>query len=252
MLHLVFILLVVLSTPPSVDAQSTSDRNFRARSNASGSLNDCALRARSNEVTTTDRTTFRARPRNHDLVVSAVNGVSPALTNADVDTTFAAASTLLQAAQNPPADVACCVSITRNGNLGSFAQPAGMMGGVITNSAELTAVANIAADMMVVNGISFCSSTGTFTGCQTGGNIILTRARITAANAATTAHELGHREGLDHTPPCPSGSCGTATACTCAGGSAANTRTVMFCSACAGRDTISATECDAYQADAAQ
>ncbi len=252
MRHLIFILLVVFATLPLASAQSTSERNFRARSNASGSLNDCTLRARSNESATTDRRFFRARPRNHDLVISAVNGVAPALTNAIVDTTFAAGSTLLQAAQNPPADVACCVSITRNGTLGNFAQPTGMVGGVITTNAELTAVAGIGADIMVVNGISFCAGAGNFTGCRTGGSIILTRARISAANAATTAHELGHREGLCHTTGCPCGTCGTAAACTCAGGSAANIRTVMFCAACAGRDTISAAECSTYQSNATQ
>ena len=247
-----FALTVLWLDPGAAEGQATDGLQFRARSNASGTLSDCSLRARSNSAVTADHLTFRARPRNHALAVSAVTGVNPNLTNGNVDATFAAASTLLQAAQNPPADVTCCVSITRTGNVGNFAPPAGMVGGVISNQAELNAVAGVGADLMVVNGITFCGQNGSYAGCATGGAMILVRGQMTAANSTTIAHELGHREGLCHTGPCPCGQCGASANCTCAGGGAF-TRDVMFCSVCAGaQDTISAAECGTYQANATQ
>lgn len=245
----VFILLLVFTMLSTANAQSTNDRRFRADSDASDSVSDCAFRVRSNESATMERSAFRVRPRNHNLTVSAINSVT--LTNADVDTAFEAASTLLQAAQNPPDDQNCCVSITRDGNVGNFAQQAGMVGGVITNNTELQAVGAIGDDVMVVNDINFCGGTGNFNGCEISGSIIFDNGVFTAGREATIAHELGHREGLCHTGGCPCGRCGT---CTCAGSSAADTRTIMFCSSCTGvaRDTISAAECSTYQSNAAK
>ncbi len=234
------------------EAQSTSRRTFTSSASSNSTSANCSLRVRSNTDSTLSRRSFVARPRNHALSVSAVNGVNPALNNANVDTTFAAASTLLQAAQNPPADVSCCVSITRTGNLGNFAQPAGMVGGVISNQAELNGVNAVGANLMIVNGITFCGQVGTYVGCRPGGgNLIVIRAQMNAANSATVAHELGHREGLCHTGSCPCGQCGSSTACTCAGGGG-NSRDVMFCRTCPNQDTISAAECSSYQANATQ
>ena len=62
------IVIVLLGIAPSA-AQVTDERSFVVRSDSSGSVNDCSLRSRSNENSTDDALTFRARPRSQQITV---------------------------------------------------------------------------------------------------------------------------------------------------------------------------------------
>ena len=235
--------------------QTANRRRFSARTDQAGVEGSCRFAARSDIVTNLDRRSFQARSMTQNVTVGVLGG---GVTQAQVDAALGAATTLLQADQGGGADVPCCVAIRRTGNVGAVAA----IGDGDTNietSAEVQAAVSAGFGVVVVGTITFCSNAGTFNGCQSGGSLVLAQARVTnLANTDTIAHEIGHRQGLPHTAPCPSGACCPASgpcnvACTGACDSSADERTIMHCrsnNCFPTRDTINGAECSAFQTGA--
>jgi hypothetical protein len=236
--------------------QAANRRRFRVRTDQAGVEGGCRFAARSDIVTNLDRRSFQARSMTQNVTIGVLGGV---VTQAQVDAALGAATTLLQADQGGGADVPCCIAIRRTGNVGVVAA-IGDGDANVETSAEVQAAVGAGFSIVVVNTITFCSIAGTFNGCQSGGSLILAQARVTnLANTDTIAHEIGHRQGLPHTAPCPSGTCCPTSgpcnaACTGACDSSADERTIMHCrsnNCFPTRDTINAAECSAFQTGAA-
>lgn len=248
--------LVGLATAGSdASGQTANRKRFRARTDRTSVEGRCRFAARSDISTNLDRRSFQARSMTQNVSVGVLGGV---VTQAQVDAALGAATTLLQADQGGGADVPCCIAIRRTGNVGVVAA-IGDGDANVETAAEVQAAVGAGFSIVVVNTITFCSNAGTFNGCQSGGSLILAQARVTnLANTDTIAHEIGHRQGLPHTAPCPagtccpsSGPCNPACIATCDG--SADERTIMHCQSnnCfPTRDTINAAECRAFQTGA--
>lgn len=240
----VVVLIALLSAllPATAEAQTTSRRSFRSQNSSAGLQANCWLRARSDTNSNENRRYFAARPSHFDLTVSAVQGL--VVTNAGVDTTLDAASTMLQGAQQPPADVACCLALLRSGNVGSFPPSNTMVGGVVSTQAEQNYVLNINADLKFVSAISFCGQAGSYAGCAGSGTLMVSN----GTGGATYAHEVGHREGLCHTGTNCNPTCGQAGTCSGCGDPSSND--IMYYRTCgANQNILSAAECVTYRQD---
>ena len=224
-------------------AQSDFERNFLVDSQDPDTQLTCGLIVQSNLVSTATARGFSLQPGGrHLLTVSAVQGLP--VTPEQFDAALDNASVLLQAIQNPPADVFCCIALRRTGAIGVFQPPASMVGGVVTTQAEQSAVFSVDADVKLVAGIQFCGQMGNYAGCAIGGTIMAEQ----GTPGATYAHEIGHREGLCHRATNCVPTCGQAGGCT--GCEDPGSRNIMYFAICSSNDTISADECSAFVEDA--
>lgn len=182
-----------------------------------------------------------ARPMSHELSVTVLNGLAD--TAASVDATFNAASTLMQQ-DSGASDSNCCVEIRRDGGVTFVATP--VTGGVINNNSDLQAVRGLAGDLKVVAAINFCGQGGTFAGCRSGNDLVVT----TGFGAATIAHELGHREGLCHVATSCNPTCGQAG--TCSGCGDASSNNIMYFRVCnaSPQDRFTSSQCSSFQGGA--
>lgn len=215
-----------------------SVRGFRATRTSTGVLTECVLRVRRDSLTTKTRRMFRARPYADGLTVSRVNGM--ATTAATVDTLFAGASALIQGDQGGGGDVSCCVSFLRTGAVGTFQPPASMTGGTITTQSELDAVFDVNADVKLVQGFTGTAFPPGTAGAERNGTIVLA-----ALNAATLAHELGHRAGPCHVGSLCTPTCGGRG--NCSGCGDPFSRRIMYFQFCAGAGNITASECSDFR-----
>ncbi len=235
-------------------AQVNDARGFLGLSNQPNVETSCGFRVRSNENATLQRRGYILRLPDWTLTVSQLTGLG--VTNAAVDLTLDQAADLLKVDQGGT-DVNCCVDMRRQGTIGNFAAPAGMVNGVITTQAESNAVFAINADIKIVTNIQFCGVAGQFAGCADGSSIIVVNgfnppATNTFTDPVTVAHEAGHWAGLGHvaqTCQPTSGQCGTGpNACSdCTDGFS---NRVMYCRICAGapnQGVITANQCNSWQ-----
>lgn len=235
--------LAAIWTTGAALAQSTTDESMSVRS-GSGLHADCNLLVGDYSGSRQLRDLV-ARPRRHFLEVTVLTGLPD--TAASVDATFDAASTLVQ--QDTGAnDATCCATILRDGAVNVVAPPAGMADGVIDTATDRNNVRALPGDVKVVAAINFCSMSGSFAGCQTGGSLILT----TGFAASTLAHEIGHREGLGHVgsncTPSFGGQGNCPTGCPASDASVNN---IMWWQACGGPDFTSG-QCSGFQGGASR
>lgn len=229
----------VLFGVPLVLAQTTAETSFRVRDDQSDSLIDCAFVVRDGLSSDESSMQLLARPPRRPMTVSRLSTIT--YTNAQADGIFNAASSLIEASQSN-ADASCCYELRRSGAVGTFTAPSGMVGGVITNSSESSAVFAVNAAVKIVSGISFCGQSGSYVGCADGSTLIFTA----STGGATLAHEVGHLQGLCHTSTSCNPTCGQCGTCTCSDASAFD---VMFCAICNGasQGIISSSECSSYR-----
>lgn len=226
-----------------IQADSEFEKTFGVRAEGSSKA-ACLFLARTDENGSQHRTHYLARPMGQTLSFAVINGLTD--NAASIDATLTTASQALQQ-DNTDADEGCCVEIRRTGAVNNFAQPAGMVGGVIQDEDDLDAVEDIAGDVKIVAAINFCGQNGSYAGCQTGNSLILT----TGFGASTIAHELGHMQGLCHVGTNCTPTCGQAG--NCSGCSDPSSNNVMYFSVCAGnQDVISASECSTFRKGASQ
>lgn len=138
----------------------------------------------------------------HELALSAANhpDVGAPLSDARLDEVLAEASLRIGRAETSD-DVACCVSIVRDGPVGSFGTSGDGLD-VIDDYSEMRAVMNDAsARVKVVRAINYCGGTGTnIIGCgwTPGNGIAVVRMEALGREGVLWAHEYGHNAGLPH------------------------------------------------------
>jgi len=133
-----------------------------------------------------------ATPVTHQLQVSQHTSLN--LTDAGTDTILIDATTVAQA-NDGPGDVACGVSVARNGGLTTFAAF-----GIINSSGDLNAVLALPGNIKVVNQINWCGGfSPNIIGCAPIPGTSLAVVRFTASQEGILwLHEFGHNQGLNH------------------------------------------------------
>jgi len=128
--------------------------------------------------------------------------VDQPLTESELDTIFAVATSLLQRQDFECPDMACPVTFGRSGPIGTF----DVGSTVITSESALDDAFDVSGDIKVVTsmvgvcGISAIDDTAVILGCAfTSGSVVIVR----EADPDVWAHEWGHVQGLDHRDNCP-------------------------------------------------
>lgn len=235
----------VLLWNASAGAQVTNNEEMRVE-DRSGSRADCGFTVSDAFFPSVRRErTLTVRPRRHFRTITAINGLG--VTTAQVDTTFDAASTLLQQ-DSGSGDSNCCTAILRSGAINFVNAPASTPGGVIASSGDLDDIFDLPNDIKIVASIGFCGQSGSYVGCARGNELILT-----ANFAATTlAHEVGHNTGLCHVGTSCNPTCGQAGDCSgCGDGSANNIMYYRICTSPV-QDRFTSNQCTTFQGPASR
>jgi hypothetical protein len=127
--------------------------------------------------------------------------VSSPISNSRVDTVLAAATTLLKTSAFS-GDVACDVTLKRDGSGGSFGSGGDGLNVIGTNSEMSSVMNNGCARVHVVDAINYCGGSGTnIIGCGWigGSGIAVVRLSSSTSEGALWLHEFGHNQGLGHT-----------------------------------------------------
>lgn len=225
-------------------AQTTTNRSMIVE-DRNGFRADCGFAVAGNFSGTRRERQLILRPRRHFRTVTAINGLG--VTTAQVDTTFNAASDLLQ--QDSGAnDSSCCTAILRSGAINFVNAPASVPGGVIASSGDTDDVFDLPGDIKIVASIGFCGQSGTYAGCARGNELILTANFL----ASTLAHEIGHNTGLCHVATSCTPTCGQAGNCSGCGDASANN--IMYYRVCSSpvQDRFTANQCTTFQGDASR
>ena len=229
----------------SAAAQVTNNEDMRVE-DRTGSRADCGFTVSSVILPSVRRErALTVRPRRHFRTITAINGLG--VTAAQVDTTFNAASDLLQQ-DSGSGDSSCCTAILRSGAINFVNAPASTPGGVIASSGDLDDIFDLPNDIKIVASIGFCGQSGTYAGCARGNELILT-----ANFAATTvAHEIGHNTGLCHVGTSCNPTCGQAGTCSgCGDGSANNIMYYRICTTPV-QDRFTSNQCTTFQGPASR
>lgn len=241
-IRLVIVLALYSGAILNVSAQSISGKFFGARENGSSQA-ACYFLAKDDTNSSQNRKFFLSRPEGQVLSFTVISGL--AVSAATIDATLEAASAALQQ-DNSVADVGCCVEIRRQGGVGTFTQPSGMVGGVIQDSSDLSAVNSISGNVKIVAAINFCGQNGTYAGCRVGNSLVVT----SGFAAATIAHEFGHMQGLCHVGTNCNPTCGQAGNCVGCGDPSASS--IMYFSICAAatQNVITNAQCTSFRSGA--
>lgn len=129
----------------------------------------------------------------HQLSVSRYT--TAVLTNAEADSILASATTVLKV-NDGAGDVACNVTLSRNGAVGTFSQGDGS----IDSPSEFTSLIALPGNIKVVIAINYCGKfIPNVIGCAPVPGRSLAVVRYTAAQEGILwAHEFGHNKGLNH------------------------------------------------------
>lgn len=128
--------------------------------------------------------------------------VDQPLTESELDTIFAVATSLIQRQDFECPDMACPVTFGRSGPIDTF----DVGSTVITSESALDDAFDVPGDIKVVSsmvgvcGISAMDDTAVILGCAfASGSVVIVR----EADPDVWAHEWGHVQGLDHRDNCP-------------------------------------------------
>ena len=122
--------------------------------------------------------------------------VTSVLDNAGADTILADATTVLRT-NDGPGDVACDLTLVRNGPVTTFNVPAN---GIINGGADFNTVIGLPGNVKVVNQINWCGAFApNIIGCSPVPGVSLAVVRFTANQEGILwTHEFGHNKGLNH------------------------------------------------------
>jgi hypothetical protein len=168
--------------------------------------------------------------RVHDAGLTYANhvNVTDPMTDTRLDAVLQEA-TLRAGRGDDPVDVACCISVSRDGSALEFGTPTDGLDIVDDYSEMQSVMTNSIARVKVVRAINYCGGSGTnIIGCarRPGYGMVLVRMSTEAREAILWLHEYGHNTGLTH--------------------NTASTRYIMYGTIYSTNDWVTQSECDTF------
>lgn len=228
-----FAVFVQIEITPVAAQTAIWGKDLVSRNNVTNDRVACQYLANEAAPTSIIADDYVVQPNIQPFSIHTISGLG-LITTSQADGILEDASDLLNR-DDGSSDISCGMVMKRDGGIVFLTPPSGVIGGVVSTSADRNALeaatGDQAGDVVVVSALTECGGSGSFNGCASTGRAFTV---TTSAPTSTWSHEFGHVQALDHRPDNTS-SCGDP-----------GDKNIMFPVGCSGRDKVTTLECSAY------